>query len=83
MSAANRFACKRDNKGKFIKTKKFEQKKNVLEAIQRRTIKLRHQQALQNTPAAQHQAGIRAVLSKKISLGGGSAKFSGAPPPRF
>ncbi len=49
MSQANKFGCKRDSKGKFVKRKTFERKQKVLEGIKRRTVKFRaqHQQALQ------------------------------------
>ena len=41
MSHGNNFNCKRDSKGKFVKTKKYEWRQNVLEGIKRRTLKLR------------------------------------------
>ncbi len=50
MSQSNKLKCKRDSKGKFVKTTKFQWRQNVLEGIQRRTIKLRTQQVTQSQP---------------------------------
>ncbi len=51
MSQANKFNCKRDSKGNFVKTKIHQWKQNVLEGIRKR--KLKHSQTNQDTPTCE------------------------------